>query len=232
MTDIEAGAMRAAKSAAQSGRRVTRLVTCRLVARAPRLEALRATPAARLDRCRPRDPKPTRSCVAPRTKTDSRHTPSTSSPHHAGRARASDAAARWHRPSGPQAASTRPEPRRLRRSYRAPLRAHISASWHPVLTPLSHATLSHQTLLHASNPAFGHFDPRRAPCTKRLDGSPRAQNRPRRRRKCPSRAPRRMHGHDSAPRARHAPGAQRALQHRRLGYNILWLGSSIIAEPI
>ena len=52
MTDIEAGSMRAAKSAAQSGRRVTRLVTCRLAASAPRAEAPLATPAARLDRCR------------------------------------------------------------------------------------------------------------------------------------------------------------------------------------
>ena len=45
MTDIEAGAMRAAKSAAQSGRRVTRLVTCRLVARAPRVDVPHVTRA-------------------------------------------------------------------------------------------------------------------------------------------------------------------------------------------
>ena len=230
MTDIETGAIRAAKFAAQSGRRVTRLVTCRLVARAPRLEALRATPAACLDRCRPRDPNPTPGCVAPRAETASRHTLSTCSPHHAGRAKASDAAARWRRPSGLQADSTSPHPQRPRRPRAAPLRTHISASRHPVLTPLSHATLSHQTLLYPSTPAFAHSDPRGTPCTERLDGSPRARIRPRRGRKCPSRAPRRMHRHDSAPRACHAPRAQRALQHRRFGYNILWLGSSIIAK--
>ena len=145
-------------------------------------------------------------------------------------ATAPDATSRCRRPAGRQVASTRPCPRRPRRPYAAPLRARTSALRHPVLTPLCHAALSHQTWLHPSSPEFAHSDPLGTPCTERLDGSPRARNRARRRRKCPSRAPRRIHRHDSAPRARHAPGAQRALQHRRFGYNILWLCSSIIAR--
>ena len=162
-TDIEASVMWAAKAATRSERRVTRFVTCRLVAPTPRAEALLATPAARLDRCPPRDPNPRRRRRAPRTKAASRHTSSTSSPHHAGHARAPDAAARWRRSTGPQAASTRPHLRRLRRPRAAPLRTHISASRHPVLAPCSHATLSHQRLLHPSTPAFGRFDPRGTP---------------------------------------------------------------------
>ena len=163
MTVMEAGVMRAAKSAAQPRCRVTRLVTCRLVAPDPSVEAPHATLAARFDRCLPRDPNPTGSRLAPRTKTVSRHTSSTSSPHHAGRARAPDAVTRLRRSSGPQAASTRPHPRRLRRPRAAPLRTHIGASRHPVLTPLFHATLSHQKLPHPKPPAFGRFDPRGTP---------------------------------------------------------------------
>ena len=157
-------------------------------------------------------------------KAAARHTPSTSSPRHTGRATAPDAAARWRRSSGPQAALTRPHPRRPRRPYVAPLRAHIGASRHPVLTPLPQATLSHQTLLHPSTPAFAYPDPRGAPCTGRLDGSPRARNHPRRRRKYPKYRPCRIDAHDSALRARHAPRAQRTPQHRRFDYNILWPG--------
>ena len=117
MTDIEAGAMRAAKSAAQSGRRVTRLVPRRPPAPAPRVEAPHAIPAEGLGRRPPRDPNPSRRRVAPRNKITSRHTPSTSSPCYAGRAKAPDSAARWRRPAG----ATRPHPRRLRRPYAVPL---------------------------------------------------------------------------------------------------------------
>lgn len=154
MTDIEAGAERTAKAAALSGRRVTRLVTCGQVAAAPHVETPHATLAARLDRCRPRDPNPARRCAAPRSKTTSRHTLSTSSPRHAGRARARDAASRCRRPAGRPAASTRPYPRRPRRPYASPLRAHLSTSRHPVLTPLGRAALSHQTRLHPSTCAL------------------------------------------------------------------------------
>ena len=163
-------------------------------------------------------------------KAAARGTPSTSSPRHTGRATAPDAAARWRRSSGPQAASTRPHPRRPRRPYAAPLRAHIGASRHPVLTPLPQATLSHQTLLNPGTPAFAYPDPRGAPCTGRLDGSPRARNHPRRRRKYPKCRPCRIDAHDNALRARHAPRAQRTPQHRRFDYNILWPGRFIIAE--
>ena len=163
MTDIEASVMWAAKAATQSGCRVTWLVTCRLVARTPRAEAPVATPAARLDRCSPRDPNITRRRVAPRVETVSRHTSSTSSPHHGGRARATDDAARLRRYAGPQAPSTRPHHRRLRRPHAAPLRAHTGAARHPVLAPLFHATLSHQELPHPKPPAFGRFDPRGTP---------------------------------------------------------------------
>ena len=127
VTDIEAVAMWTAKVAAQSERRVTRLVTYRVVAPAPHVEVPHTTPAARFDRCPPRDSNPTRRCVAPRTKTASRHTPSTSSPRHAGRAKTPDAAARWRRPPGPQVTSTRPHPRRPRRPHAgslAPIEAH------------------------------------------------------------------------------------------------------------
>ena len=230
VTDIEAVAMWTAKVAAQSGRCVMWLVTCRLVAPAPSVEAPHATPAARLDRCPPRDPSPTRRCVAPRTKTASQHTRSTSASRHAGRAKTPDAAARWRRLPARRPPRRGSHLRRPRRPYAAPLRAHLVASRHPVLTLLPQATLSHQTLLHPSTPAFGHFDPRGAPCTKRLDGSPRAQNRPRRRRKYPKCRPCRIDAHDSALRARHAPRAQRTPQHRRFDYNILWPGRFIIAE--
>ena len=81
-----------------------------------------------------------------------------------------------------------------------------------------------------SIPRISAFRSPRDPCTERLHGSPRARIRPRRGRKCPSRAPRRIDRHGSAPRPRHALRAQRAAQHRRLGYNILWLGPSIIAK--
>ena len=86
-------------------------ITRCLATPAPHVEVPHTTPAARLDRCPPRDPNPTRRCVAPRTKTASRHTPSTFSPRHTGRATAPDAAARWRCSSGPQAASTRLHPR-------------------------------------------------------------------------------------------------------------------------
>ena len=145
VTDIGAVAMWTAKAAAQSERRVTRLVTYRVVAPAPHVEVPHTTPAARLDRCPPRDSNPTRRCVAPRTKTASRHTPSTSSPRHAGRAKAPDAAARWRRPPGPQVTSTRPHPRRPRRPHAgslAPVEAHRRsarriAKSHPCTTTTS-----------------------------------------------------------------------------------------------
>ena len=232
MTDIEAGAEGTAKAAALSGRRVTQPVTCCLLAAAPRLEATYATPAARLDRCRPSDPNATRVCAAPRSRAASRYTLSTSSLLLTGRARAPGAAARWRHAPSPKAAWLRPHPRRPRRPDASPLRAHISASSHPVLTLLRHAALSHQTRLHPSTPAFARSDPRITPCIERQDGSPRARNRLRSGRKCVSQAPRRIHRHDSALRARHAPGAQRALQHRRFNYNILCLGSSMIAKTV
>ena len=225
VTDIGAVAMWTAKAAAQSERRVTRLVTYRVVAPAPHVEVPHTTPAARLDRCPPRDPNPTRRCVAPRTKTASRHTPSTSSPRHAGRAKAPDAAARWRRPPGPQVTSTRPHPRRPRRPHAgslAPVEAHRRSA--------RRIAKSHPCTTTSSTPAFARPDPRRAPRTELLDASPRARNRPRRRRKCLSRAPRRMDRHNGALRARHAPGAQRALQHRHFGYNILWLGPFTIEK--
>lgn len=232
MTDIEAGAEGAAKAAALSGRRATQPVTCCLLAAAPRVEATYATPAARLDRCQPSDPNATRGCAALCSKSVSRYTPSTSSPLHTGRARAPDTAVRWRHPPSPKAAWSRPHPRRPRRPDASPLRAHISASSHPVLILLRHAALSHQTRLHPDTPAFARSDPRITPCTERQDGSPRARNCPRSGRKCPSQAPRRMHRHASAARPRHARKAQRAPQHRRLDHNILWFGSSVVAKNI
>ena len=152
-----------AKVAAQSGRCVMWLVTCRLVAPAPSVEAPHATPAARLDRCPPRDPSPTRRCVAPRTKTASQHTRSTSASRHAGRAKTPDAAARWRRLPARRPPRRGSHLRRPRRPYAAPLRAHIGASRHPVLTRLSQVALSHQMPPRPSTPAFGHFDPRGGP---------------------------------------------------------------------
>ena len=145
------------------------------------------------------------------------------------RATAPNATSRWRRPAGLQAASTRSYPRGPR-PFAAPLGTHVGAPRHPVLTPLRHVILSHQTRPQPSTPAFAHSNPRGTPCTVRLDGSPSARNRARRRRKCSSQAPRCMHRHTSAARPRHARRAQRALQHRRFGYNILWRGTSVIAR--
>ena len=189
--------------------------------------APRARSLARLEK-----PDATRRSAAPRIATTPQPSPSPlldplTAPH---RARRSPTRRRSLAPPARPAASTRPHPRRPRLSYAAPLRVHIGASRHPVLTPLPQATLSHQTLLHPSTPAFAYPDPRGAPCTGRLDGSPRARNHPRRRRKYPKCRPCRIDAHDNALRARHAPRAQRTPQHRRFDYNILWPGRFIIAE--
>ena len=134
--DVQASTVRASKAATQSRRRTTRFVTGRLADPTPRREALRATPANRLDGCSSRDPKTTRRRVAPRSKTGAQLTSPTSSPCHTGRARAPDAAARWRRSPDPHAASRRPHPRLPRRPYAALLRAHIGASRDPVTVPL------------------------------------------------------------------------------------------------
>ena len=229
-TNIEARVMWAVEASVQSRRRTTRFVTGCLADPAPRVEVLLSTPAARLNRCPPHDPNTARTCAAPRSKTGVRLTSPTSSPRHIGRARAPDTAARWRRPSGPQDASTRPHPLRPRRAYAVTRCAHISTLRHPVLTRLTHATRGHQTLLHRSTPANRHQDPRTHPRNLRARSCPRRPGHRSRTRKCPSRAPRRIDRHASAARARHALRAQRALQHRRLGYNILWLGPSIIVQ--
>ena len=220
-------------------------ITRCLATPAPRVEVPRATPADRLHRRPPRGlaprartlarlekPDATRRSAAPRIATTPQPSPSPlldplTAPH---RARRSPTRRRSLAPPARPAASTRPHPRRPRLSYAAPLRAHIGASRDPVTIPLPHATQSHQMPPCPSTPAFAHSDPRGTPCTEPVDGSPPARIRPRRGRKCPSRAPRRIDRHASAARPRHAPGAQRALQHRRFDCNILWLGSPIIAE--
>ncbi len=112
MKNIETGTMRTAKAAALSGCRVTRPVPCRLVAAVPSVEAPLAIHAASLERCSSLYPLPTRRCAALHNKTALRHIRSISSSRPAGRARVPDAEARWCRPAGLQAASTRPPPPR------------------------------------------------------------------------------------------------------------------------
>ena len=228
-TEFAASTVRASKASTQSERHATGFVTGRLVDPAPRAEALHATLAARLDHCPPHDPRTTRRRVAPRSKIGARLTSPTSSPCHTERARAPDAAARWRRPAGPLAAATRLHPLQSPRPYAAPSRVHKSVSRHPVLR-LPRATRSHQTLLQRSAPANRHRDLRTYPRNLRARSCPRRPGHRSRTRKCPSRAPRGIVTHASAARARHALRAQRALQHRRLSYNILWFGQSIIAE--
>ena len=147
-------------------------ITRCLATPAPRVEVPRATPADRLHRRPPRGlaprartlarlekPDATRRSAAPRIATTPQPSPSPlldplTAPH---RARRSPTRRRSLAPPARPAASTRPHPRRPRLSYAAPLRVHIGASRHPVLTPLPQATLSHQTLLHPSTPAPQHL---------------------------------------------------------------------------
>ena len=146
-------------------------ITRCLATPAPRVEVPRATPADRLHRRPPRGlaprarslarlekPDATRRSAAPRIATTPQPSPSPlldplTAPH---RARRSPTRRRSLAPPARPAASTRPHPRRPRLSYAAPLRVHIGASRHPVLTPLPQATLSHQTLLHPT-PAPQHL---------------------------------------------------------------------------
>ena len=130
----------------------------------------------------------------------------------------------------PQAASTTTHPGRPRRAYAALPRVRVSAWRHPVLTSLPHVMPSHQTLLHRSTPANRHHDPHTHPRNLRARSCPRRPGHRSRTRKCPSRASCCIDRHASAARLCHALRAQRALQHRRPGYNILWLGPSIIVK--